>query len=70
MYEMKPAHRFIKLAGRLRRLHRDVCGATTLEWALLLGAIGIPSYYILKMCLQFLLANYRMMTFINAMPFP
>jgi len=59
-----------RMLFQLRRLHRDRSGATSLEWVLLLGVIALPSYFILKMCLLFLLANYRMMTFINAMPFP
>jgi hypothetical protein len=51
-------------------LHQDEKGATTLEWTLLLGAIAIPSYYIIDLCLQSLAGHYRMVTLINSLPFP
>jgi len=59
-----------KLASRLRRLVAEQNGATTLEWALLLVAIAIPSYYIITTALETLLGHYRMMTTLNALPFP
>lgn len=51
-------------------LWRDEAGATTLEWALLLAAIALPSYWIIKVALQLLTDHYRMMTTINGLPFP
>lgn len=45
-------------------------GATTLEWALLLAAIALPSYFILSVALAMLVDYYRMMTTLNALPFP
>lgn len=45
-------------------------GATALEWALLLGAIAIPSYFIITLALSVLVEHYRLMTFINSLPFP
>ncbi|MBI1337420.1 MAG: hypothetical protein GC164_10710 [Phycisphaera sp.] len=45
-------------------------GATTLEWALLLAAIALPSYFILKLALETLTAHYQMMTTLNNLPFP
>ena len=53
-----------------RRLAVEQAGATTLEWALLLAAIAIPSYFIITTALETLLGHYRMMTTINALPFP
>ncbi len=53
-----------------RRLAVEQDGATTLEWALLLAAIAIPSYFIITMALETLLGHYRMMTTLNALPFP
>lgn len=52
------------------QLATDQSGATTLEWALLLAAVAIPSYYIMTMALETLLGHYRMMTALNALPFP
>ncbi len=48
----------------------DDSGATTLEWALLLAAIAIPSYWIIKQSLILLTDYYRMMTTLNGLPFP
>lgn len=61
-------------ATRLRRLIRqmlaDQRGATSLEWALLLGVIAIPSYYLIQAALSALMAHYQMITTLNALPFP
>ena len=54
----------------LRALARDQRGATSLEWALLLGAIAIPSYYLIQAGLEALVAHYEMITTLNALPFP
>jgi len=55
---------------RTRAYHRDTRGATTLEWALLLAAIALPSYVIFVMLLETLVAHYRMMVMLNHLPFP
>lgn len=48
----------------------DEQGAMTLEWALLLAAIALPAYVIFIMMLNTLVEYYRMMTTLNALPFP
>ncbi len=48
----------------------DQTAATTLEWALLLAAIALPSYFAIKLSLQLLTDHYRMMTTLNGIPFP
>jgi hypothetical protein len=48
----------------------DEQAATTLEWALLLAAIGLPSYFVVKLSLEALIGHYQMMTAINGLPFP
>ncbi|MBI1367516.1 MAG: hypothetical protein GC162_02565 [Planctomycetes bacterium] len=48
----------------------DQVGATTLEWALLLAAIALPSYYIIRMSMTLLVGHYQMMSLINSLPFP
>ncbi len=55
---------------RDRDLQRDESAATTLEWALLLAAVALPSYWTIKIALGLLTDHYRMMTTINALPFP
>ncbi len=59
-----------RLIRSLRKLAHDQQGATTLEWALLLGVIAIPSYYIIQASLSALVAHYQMITTLNALPFP
>ncbi len=56
--------------GRLGRLLEDQRGANAIEWTLLLGAIAIPSYYIILVALDTLVAHYQLVTTLNALPFP
>jgi Flp pilus assembly pilin Flp len=67
MERMTPATR---LKRRLRKLLADQRGANSLEWALLLGVIAIPSYFIIQGALSALVAHYQMITTLNALPFP
>jgi Flp pilus assembly pilin Flp len=53
-----------------RKLLRDQRGTTSLEWALLLGAIALPAVYLLTMCLSVIIDYYRMMTMIGSLPCP
>lgn len=55
---------------RLRRVHRDQQGQTALEWTLLLGAIAIPSYLVVRLGVATLIAHYQMVTTLNGLPFP
>lgn len=48
----------------------DEKGAATLEWALLLAVVALPAYAIFTMMLNTLVEYYRMMTTLNALPFP
>jgi hypothetical protein len=59
-----------RLRARLIRAAGDEDGATTLEYALLLAAIAIPSYWGIKFALAALVGHYQMMTLINSLPFP
>lgn len=45
-------------------------GATSLEWALLLGAVALVIYPTLTIALATLVEYYRMMVTLNALPFP
>lgn len=53
-----------------RSLASDDSGATTLETALLLAAIGIPSFFIIQACLGLLVDHYRMTVTLLALPLP
>jgi Flp pilus assembly pilin Flp len=59
------------LAGRVGvGLGDDQSGATTLEWALLLGVIGLPSYALIRVALEALVGYYQMVVMLNSLPFP
>lgn len=55
---------------RRRPLWADEQGQTALEWTLLLAAIAIPSYTIVRLGVETLIAHYQMITTLNALPFP
>ena len=48
----------------------DQAGQTTVEWALLLGAFGIPLVYLVVLLLGALGEHYRMVTLIETLPLP
>ncbi len=51
--------------------HDDAArGATSLEWALLLGVIALPAWFVLDAALDLLVGHYALMTTLNALPFP
>ncbi len=64
--------RRVRFVGRrfARSLRGHDRGATTLEWALLLAAIALPSYFIIRLGLALLFTHYRLVTTINGLPFP
>ena len=53
-----------------RSLHADQRGQTSLEWALLLGAVAIPSLYLIRLLLSILSWQYQMVSFLETLPFP
>ena len=55
---------------RRRRLVRDESAATTLEWALLLAVVALPSFVTIKMLRGMLTDYYRMQNLLNSLPFP
>jgi Flp pilus assembly pilin Flp len=67
--------KFTKARGAIwqrayRRMIRDQRGTTSLEWALLLGAIALPSVYLFTMSLGVIVDYYRMMTQFSSLPLP
>ncbi len=62
---MTPARRTIAT------LADDEAGQTTIEWALLLAAVILPVFAFLRyVVLAALFEYYRMVTFIETLPFP
>ena len=58
------------ITSLLPKRFRDDRGATMLEWCLLLAAVVIPAWVIIRMGLNLLAAHYGLVTTINQMPFP
>jgi Flp pilus assembly pilin Flp len=58
------------LGSILSRLWADERGQTTIEYALLLAVIGLPSVAAFGLMLAILAENYRMVTFLELLPFP
>ena len=48
----------------------DESGQTTIEWALVLLAFVLPMIALLNMLLSVLVEHYRMVTFLETLPFP
>lgn len=48
----------------------DDAGQATIEWALVLAAVALPMFFIIVVCLNLLMAHYRMVTFMETLPFP
>jgi len=55
---------------QLCEFHGDTAGASTVEWALLLAMIGVPSFWLFSVILKAIAELYRMVTFIETLPFP
>jgi Flp pilus assembly pilin Flp len=53
-----------------RRLWSDQRGQTTIEYALLLAFIGLPAYAAFALLLSVLAETYRMVVFLELLPFP
>lgn len=54
----------------LRRFWADDRGQTTIEYALLIAFIGLPAITAFGWLLAILAENYRMVTFLELLPFP
>ncbi|MEM8738290.1 MAG: hypothetical protein AAGG38_07410 [Planctomycetota bacterium] len=59
----------------LRRILRRIAahdqrGATLLEWTLLLAAVVLPSYVMIRVGLVVLFEHYRLVTTLNGLPLP
>lgn len=55
---------------RNRSLLKDLRGQVTLEYALILAAVGLPLLWVFRRCVEIVTEHYAMMTFLNSLPFP
>jgi len=62
--------RISAMGRRLRRLTRDAGGQMTVEWALVLVAIALPMFVVIRTCLRLLVAHFQMMSGMITLPFP
>jgi hypothetical protein len=53
-----------------QRLTADERGQMTIEWALVLAAFALPMFYVIRTCIDLLVAHYQMVTFLITLPFP
>ncbi len=53
-----------------KKIFSDDAGQATVEWVLVLAAVALPMYFIIVVCLNLLVAHYRMVTFMETLPFP
>ena len=63
-------HFFNGITSLVPRRLRDDRGATMLEWCLLLAAVVLPAWVIIRIGLATLAGHYGLVTTINQMPFP
>ena len=48
----------------------DESGQATIEWVLVVVALVLPIIYFLNIMLNVLVGHYRMVTFLETLPFP
>ncbi len=54
----------------IRALPADETGQTTIEYSLLLVAFGLPMIYVIRVLLATLVEHYRMVSFLETLPYP
>lgn len=55
---------------RSRRFYMQDDGQLTIEWTLVLAAIALPMYFVFKVCMSLMAAHFRMVSFMETVPFP
>lgn len=54
----------------IRELSADQAGQSTIEYALLLVAFALPMIYVIRVLLAVLEEHYRLVSFIETLPYP
>ncbi len=62
--------KLVRRRRKLREILTDETGQATVEWMLVLLAFIIPMIVILNMLLNTLIVHYRLVTFLETLPFP
>ncbi len=48
----------------------DCAGQMTVEWAIVLAAVALPMFFVIRLGLNVLVAHFQMLTFLQTLPFP
>jgi len=54
----------------LRDVHRHQAGQVTIDWALVMAGVALPMYFVIRTCVNLLVAHFQMVTFMQTLPFP
>lgn len=60
----------MKTPSTIAKLHADQRGQAAVEWVLVLVAFGLPMVVVFAKLLDVLVEHYRMITFLETLPFP
>lgn len=55
---------------RARRLADDARGQMTVEWSLVLAAVALPMFFVIKLGTNLLVSHFQMVSFLETLPFP
>ena len=58
------------VAHAARDAHRGQAGQMTIEWALVMAGVALPMYFVIRTCVDLLVAHFQMVTFMQTLPFP
>ncbi len=71
MQRLKRVLTRLRAPGRmLRALSGDQRGQATVEWMLILVAFSLPMVWVIRRLLAVLAEHYRMVAFLETLPFP
>lgn len=60
----------MKISRSIAKFDADQLGQAKVEWVLLLVAFGLPMVAIFAKLVEVLVEHYRMITFLETLPFP
>ena len=58
------------LKSSTSRFHGDQAGQATIEWVLILAVFSLPMIWVIRMLLNTIVEYYRMVSFLETLPYP
>ena len=52
------------------RFHADRAGQSTIEWTLILAVFALPMIWVIRVLLNTIAEYYRMVSFLETLPYP